>query len=580
MNKMLPTLSRLTLASFIFITFLSQFFHCSPANQNTEYPSIRIGRVIIVENGGALIVKDIFTLSTNPNQDIAQISNFQYGFSSVYARNLLQAFSNDTKGKLGLDVIVGDEYFWLRISFSKPIDVSRGGAYSFTVTSIFKDLIIYNQSWYSLNISLYPILQTEAASCSLTVLLPSETSILYAPESFTIAEDDEHKILSREITPLSALTDESLYLEFTSTRYKLLDIDELRRTVTVDPLGKLTVTDIYRIFNRGADFSSISFTIPKNATSIYAEDIYGAIPQSKISQKDSEEYIEVDIRLTETLEKDRVLKILISYQLPSDLYISRLGWQEYVLNVTMIRPAEWIIDRFSVTVLLPEGAQYLNSTISPMGPIKLRQWSFIPEIEFAAENVTISFERFFRISYAYSIFWASFRPTLWTGVAAIFACLLFGLYRVSHTIATVKVSISKESLRGFVETYEEKIRLRAELESLERQSEKGKISRRKYRLQRSSYDEQLSKVQRDLSRLRREVEMAGGPFVEGLKRIDRAEAEIEAMNKNIENVEKQFMRGEISSEERRKLVSEYMRIRERAEQAIEDVLLRFREMMA
>ena len=154
---------------------------------------------------------------------------------------------------------------------------------------------------------------------------------------------------------------------------------------------------------------------------------------------------------------------------------------------------------------------------------------------------------------------------------------IFLIRKVSRPEAITVTPVSSEVVRKFVDSYEDKRRLRSRLGSLERQVQRGKISRRRYRLRRSSLDGRLSRLQKDLTGLRTKIEAASSRHAEWMRQLETAEAEIETLDRDIGRVDVRYRRREISAEARRRLLDEYNRIKERAENRIAEILLRLRE---
>jgi predicted nucleic acid-binding Zn-ribbon protein len=227
-------------------------------------------------------------------------------------------------------------------------------------------------------------------------------------------------------------------------------------------------------------------------------------------------------------------------------------------------------------VFLPEGAEYQAASETPY---EVQKSGFSENIEFLEANVTQINEPTITLQYQYFILWAAFRPALWTGTAVIIFLVLFFARRLSKPSAAVVAgaSFTPSLLRDFVNRYEEKRRLRSELETMEDHVEKGKLSRRRYRLRKSSIDDHLSRLEKDLSGLRKKIATAGGQYSERIRHLETAEAEIETLKKDIERAKMRFLRKEITAEAYRKLLEEYSRMKERAENTMEEVLLRLRE---
>jgi len=353
-------------------------------------------------------------------------------------------------------------------------------------------------------------------------------------------------------------------------------IEDWRREVKIDAWGEISVTDRCLVTNNANEsLGTVSFILPANASDISVQDAFGTYDKTSLTNSYYGLYTRVDVSLRETLSSQQKVTLLIEYNLPFNIYILQRGWQDYTLNINLNKTADWFVKQFTVAVFLPEGAVYQAASKTPYRV----QPGFSTTVEFMWANVTQINESIITLQYQYFILWAAFRPALWTGTAVIIFVAVFFARRVikpSAAVATI-APFSSNLLRDFVNRYEERRRLRSELETMEDQVEKGKLSRRKYRLRKSSIDDYLSRLEKNLSELKKQITVASGQYSERMRRLEAAEAEIETLKKDIERAEARFLRKEITSEARRKLLDEYNQMKERAENTIEETLLRFRE---
>jgi hypothetical protein len=546
------------------------------AEQTLSHPDIRVNRLIQIEDGGALLINDTVTLSSGIGRHVKFLDGFQIGFPLECHNSLTYIFAYDVSGRIEteLDTAMNTtDFLWIDVSFPEPVDVSNGGSYEFTVVCVFSGLVkSVNQTAFRADFPTYPSLVVEAAFCNVTVFLPVGAVLESTSPFFLNKTIDSHIVLYNEERPLEAYANVSSWAGFTAQYFLLFEIEEWRREIKMDGWGGITATDFYQITNKGdGEIYGISFILPLNATDVSAQDVYGTLWSE---MADYEKYVGVKVVLREALKKEETVKILITYGLPFGEYISQRGWQDYMLNVSLVRPDNWVVKRSVVIVTLPEGAEFYMSSKTPY---HLQKEGFLTNIKFEEHNITKFDETNINLEYRYLILWTSFRPTIWVGtVAAVLGGILF-IRKVSRTIAVVSMPLSSEILGRFVDVYEEKRRLKSNLESLEQKVRKGKISRRKYKLRKSSLGGHLSKLERNIAGLRREMEAAGTIYSERVKQLETAEAEIETLDKDIARVEVRFRRREISAEARRRLLDEYNRIKERAENTIAEILLRLQE---
>jgi chromosome segregation ATPase len=160
-------------------------------------------------------------------------------------------------------------------------------------------------------------------------------------------------------------------------------------------------------------------------------------------------------------------------------------------------------------------------------------------------------------------------------VLASVTVLFWGTKKPISTVPTIKVP--SKDLRSFVDSYEEKMRIRSELKSLESRLRKGKIPRRRFKVRKKMLESRLSTVSRNLFSLRENIKAAGSRYANMMRQIEVAETNLESAEMDIQRVKNRYKRGEVSKGAYRKLMEEYDGRIEEAETSIDGTLLRLRE---
>jgi predicted nucleic acid-binding Zn-ribbon protein len=128
-----------------------------------------------------------------------------------------------------------------------------------------------------------------------------------------------------------------------------------------------------------------------------------------------------------------------------------------------------------------------------------------------------------------------------------------------------------------VDIYEKKTRRLQELESIEKQALKGKISRRQYKVRKRALENRISVTSRNLANLREKLSAAGQKYADMMRQVEVAETRLMGAEADIRRLETRYRNGEISKEAYRRLLNEYNRRRDGARTTIDGVLLRLRE---
>jgi len=316
---------------------------------------------------------------------------------------------------------------------------------------------------------------------------------------------------------------------------KTFFVDEWRREIILDAWGGISGIDYYSIPNvYSTEIYKVSFLLPANASEIRVQDAYGeySVGIIKINREDT---VQVNVTLRRPLKPREKNEFLISYRLPSDMFIDQIDWQDYRLELKLVKPKNVL--RYNVT-------------------------------EFSMSHITLE--------YQYSVLWRAFKPLTWIGATALVFVAFFLIKRFFYPTATA-LPVPSTLLGDFVKLYEEKRRLTIELRSVEEQFRSGRISRRRLRIRRRTIEHRISELNKRLAELKNRIKATSDRYGELIKELEAAEIEIETLNADIDRVEARFKRGEISADVRRRLIDEYAKIRQRTEGRISEILLRLQE---
>lgn len=351
-------------------------------------------------------------------------------------------------------------------------------------------------------------------------------------------------------------------------------IDKWRREIIINTWGGISGSDYYLIANnQPKEIHHITFNLPANATVTSVQDAYEDYSESMIVTSVREGYTQINMTLIRPLRSNERNEFLIAYDLPSSRYITKRNWQDYTLELNLVKPENWYINEFQLIISLPEGAGLISVSDNRC---KVERQGLSTKIVLAERDLIEFQSPRITLNYQYFILWGVFKPLMWTALAALFGAALFFIKKFLRPPTRV-TPVSIGALREFVEVYYEKRRLSKEIEDLQRRFRSGRISRKRLRLRRRSLDQKLSTLNKRLADLKNQVLAAAEQYEEAMRELETAEAEIETLNADIERVETRFRRGEISSEARRRLLNEYSRIKERAERTISEILLRLEE---
>jgi len=586
--------------ALLLLTFSLLFFALTPTyvnalviNAKTASPSadVQIDQIIHtvkIHDYGSVTINDTLKISSKDENGVIQ--NFSIGFPFEYGFNLDYCFaynaSNpDERFGVELDVGLGGHigFYGVNVVFPEP----GARAYDLTVIFVFSNLISSEtEALFNFTFPIYPSLPQKASLCNVTVILPPDANCTLNPFEekkldFNITTLDDRQVLKHAAFNLTSFQDEPVLLKFNTMAYMfpLINVNEIKREINLDQWGGIHLSDSYHVTNKGFDIASVTVKLPLGAyfdPKTGARDELGSFPKDPLIQKGNlTTPTKVIVQLRDALTKDEDVKFTVTYGLPWKKHVNNYGWSDYNLNCTFFEEFDWTIRELTVTVTLPEGAEFQSS--KPLDPCNVKKSVFQETITYVFSNVTPFHDLDFDLTYGYLVFWASFYPMLWMGILVIVACAIALLWRAPRPPPVPIIPVPPEDLRSFVEAYEGKTRILLELESMEEGLRKGRIPRRRYKVRKKMLEGRLSTLSRDLTSLREKIRTGGERYANIMRQIEVAETMLEGVETDIRRVEARYRRGEISKGAYGRLLQEYDRRRERARTTIDEVLLRLRE---
>jgi hypothetical protein len=373
-------------------------------------------------------------------------------------------------------------------------------------------------------------------------------------------------------TTLSKVTDLTLPTSYNYAQFQRpiveLEFSEIEREIILDQSGSIRVINAYHITNLGFRAEAVELGFPEDAYDFEVRDEMGTVEMSTENNM-------MNVTLRSVLETNETETLYLIYRIPWSNHISQKDGVDYSLSFTFYEQFNSTIRKLTVAITLPKGAELQSST--PLDPVSIKKSDLKETMSFTFSDVTPSDNLNFEINYKYNVFWGSFYPTIWVGILAVAASAVFLFWGTPKTISAPTIQVPSKDLRSFVDAYEEKMRIRSELESLEERLRKGKIPRRRFKVRKKMLDSRLSTVSRTLSSLRETIRAAGSQYANMMRQIEVAETNLEGAERDIQRVKNRYRRGEVSKGAYRKLVEEYQSRIEEAEATIDGVLLRLRE---
>jgi hypothetical protein len=554
---------------FITVMFLSFSFNIKTVNAQAGYSIDHVNHAIEIMYNGYVNLNDTVTLTgQTPN-------SFLIGFPQKYGPYVLEAtaFNNSSFFEVSLDESLENHVGFYAVKVTFPF----GAPQEFTVSFVLSNSLIQqdasNTSLYTLDFPAYPSLTEVTAICNVSFALPSAVSFVSGTVSGLAYGTENLQAFTYSPASLTVLVP--------NNQIQLVNVDQLQRQVSVNEFGEVDATDSYVITNVAFTTLSIfEFTLPPNATQPVAEDQFGrTMATPTLTSMNLNRY---KVNLTLQVETTVSTRFSVKYVLPSYLLTQSSG-SNFNLALPFFQNIDYYVAQASVTFTLPEGATVLNP------PSNLTSSTYDVARSVFQEQVTVNMQGVthldnvsFGVEYGYNPLWLSFRPTLWIWFVSIVGCAVLLVWRRPKAEALAvapspALRLRPESLRSFVDMYEEKMKIMLEMDTMEVSVRKGRIPRRRYKVRRKMLETRLSTLSRSLEETREKMRGAGSHYVDLMRQLEIAETDIKEAETNIRSIEVRHNRGEISLEAYRKLLADYEGRKEDAETTINGILIRLRE---
>lgn len=553
---------------------------------DSDFTIERVNHTIKILYNGYIILND--TIRVVGNATFGQyIDSFLVGVPYIYGQNLIRCVAYDASSvfnvtlNVPLDNHIG--FYAVEINFPQPLDISIGREHAFTVQFLFSNNLLQmetvgNETFYTINFPAFPSLVKKATVCDALIVLPAGAS--YVGGTVNASTYSQRNLPELTSSPAD------LTFSLTEEKIQLIDVKELQREVGISETGELKGSDSYYVTSKSTeDISSIEIVLPPNASNPTVQDQFGRrMSQPTLLDAKTNRY---KISFSSLLESYRSTRFKAEYDLPS-IYLTQIGANSFNVTFPLFQNVNYYIESASVDFLLPEGARISSFESTLVGSeYAVTRSVFQEEVTINRRDISLldnvlRSENVLQIVYEYNPLWVSFRPTLWMWALAIVGCTVVFVWKrpkapVPVITPAVAMRLRPESIKSFVDAYEEKRKITLEIESLESKVRKGKIPRRRYKVQRKTLETRLSSLSRNLADFKERMRSVGGQYVELMRQLEIAETEINEVEANIKSIEARHSRGELSLEAYRKLLADYERRKEKADTTINGILLRLRE---
>jgi len=567
--------------------------------QTGSYNIDKVDHQVQVMYSGHVVILDTIHVS-------GQVTDgFMIGLPLKYSADVLEGFAYDDTHvyQLNLGVQLGEVSGF----YGASVNFNGNTPSVFTVAFILSNVLVTDSgNGFQLDFPAYPSFAKDVGTCNVTLSFPGE------PTSVAIKKDDgivNASFYTKTDLPAYTYSVGTCNFQLPTGTLQLTSVSSLDRKITIDPTGKVSVADNYRIIsNATSSLQSFVVTLPADASNVAVRDEFGRVLSTDFEYSAAGDILLGNATLITFLTSGQSTTLSAQYNLPS----AKLQGSNYILSDFKLFPNFiYYVNQVTITFTPPEGATIISPQATSLDSTStLTRQTYQDSLTITKEGLSyvdylVPQQNSIQLSFDYNPIWISLRPTFWASILAVVGCITVFLVRrhkpKEETYADKTERLSElepspitlpqpkgaevraaqhataENIKEFIDAYEDKKQLKAELKSMDAKAQKGKIPRRQYKVQRNAIETRIEGINKNIARTKETFKGATGNYADLVKQLDLAEADLAEAEENIKTLESRQSTGEISLEVYKKSIGDYQKQRDKAESAINGILLRLRE---
>ena len=537
------------------------------ASSPTPSYSLAVNRRVFINEWGVVAINDTVTVR---NLGTEPVTGITMGLPREYAKDLKYISSSDQNRlpvAIEKDVNPSSSIYWMNFKFPAPALPQKPCNFS---TVMVVDNILKNvEGTFVYRFADTPSFSISAELCDVAILLPTG-SATFLPDNFTFTQVEIGGMpsLVHTFKPLEPNRAESMSFNFTSVSIQFMKLRSVEREIDFGLDGQVYVSDTYTASNLGASISSLTIQLPKGASQVMAYDPAG--PLWSASQDKTEAIVSPRYK---TFKGNENFTFTLKYRLPNSDYVKQVKWWGlYSLSFDLLTSHPWMVEKLMVRIPLVEGmtldqsSQHPNSTYVEGGKTVLL---------YDLNGVTPLHNLSFKMEYKYLSFWAAFKPITWLVVVEAILCVFVVASRGKKTTPSAVAPV--EVIRRFVGMYDERVALRLETEKIEEDMTRGAVSKHDFRRRKKAIDARLDEINRSLASVKDQLRSAATRYDEMIRKMDKAEAEIDGARASEAQVRTQYRSGKINKEVYETVLSDSKKRIAKARETIESAAINLRE---
>ena len=546
------------------------------AQQAQPKLAIDIERIVTAGQYGVLHFSDKFTLLNNGT---VPASYLDFAIPRAYRNNLYYASAADSLGSqltMDGDVDKTSQFYWMRVHFAQDLGSKKN--YTLTVFSTMGGIVDSTSLGFVVNFTAAPILTQDARIANVTFVAPQAST-------FKIAENSTYvqmtmggfPALSHTYKPWKAYSTDTFYAPYGAVNQYLLQLSSVEREIVIGNRGTLSVSELFHFRDLSVPITSLTITLPDGAYNVMAYDEVGTLWTTP--QNPSAPYqITLQPRYSAGIRPGENFTVTLMYNVPQSKYVSQLNWWgSYNMTFALLdNRDDFLFDTATVRIVAPDGTSITNLKLAPQspvsGPIQISQ----DQRTFKLQGVTSQTNLNFGLSFNYLPFWSAFGVLPWI-IGLEVVIVAFALVMRVRRSPEIAVPVPVENLREFVGLYDERLALTRELVVMEEEVNRGGLLKHEFRRRGKVMELRLDELNKSLKTIKGYLRTVSPHFEELIRRIDRAEAEIEASRASMNQVKGQYRAGKITRETYDHLINDISKRIDRAEETLETALITLRE---
>jgi hypothetical protein len=571
------------------------------AQTSDDYTIDKVDHQVQIMYSGHVVILDTIHVS-------GQVTDgFMIGFPYKYSADVLKGIAYDDTHvyELNLGVQLGETSGL----YGATVDFNGNTPSVFKVAFVLSNQLITEQGngVNDLDFPAYPSLAKNVETCNVTITFPSSPTTITVTKNDGVVNDAVYK---KTNLPAYTYAPASASFKVPSGTLQLTTISSLNRQITIEPTGKINVADSYRIIsNSTTTLKAFVVSLPFDASNVVLRDAFGKALATDLAYSTTGSIFFANATLDTFLNSGQATTLTAQYTLTS----ATLQGSNYVLSDFKLFPNfAYYVNKATITFTPPEGATIVSPQATSLDTSStLTRQTYQDILTVTKESLSyVDYlapqQNSIQLSFDYNPVWVSFRPTFWALFLAAVGCIAFFFVRrhqpkeetyadkterltkletetITSTTQTkgaepkTAQNVSAETIREFIDAYEDKKQLNTELKSMDAKAQKGKIPRRQYKVQRSSIESRLQIINRNIKRTKETFKGTTGGYADLVKQLDLAETDLAQAEENIKTLESRLNKGEISLEVYKRSIGDYQKQRDKAESAINGILLRLRE---